>query len=226
MRAQLLVAASILLAGCSVGGAVAPVSAPPSPATPPSTVSRPTAPASPPASRPAAEVPDVDACALLTDEDLAPLLSNNPVLTKKAFPSGDKSDCVWVAKRGMVQLTTMPAVSWVGALPQLVAALDESGQFAGNGHLEALRKETDRIQGGERISPVEACRLFSMVFELRGEPAGSTTIVTTGPPGTATGLTCSDQRVTTITLRRAVDASLPLGDVKQALLAAQRRAVS
>lgn len=224
VRAQLLVAASVLLAGCSVG-AVSAANAPHSPVTPPSTVSRPTPPASRPASRPVAEVQAVDACALLTDEELALLLSNNPVLSKKSFPSEVESKCFWAAKGGTVQLVTMPAVTWVGALPQLVDALDESGQFAGSGRLEALRKDANRIQAGEQTSPVEACRLFSMVFELRGEPAGSTTIVTTGEPGTATGLTCSGQRVTTITLSRAVDASLPLGEVRQALQAAQRRAV-
>jgi hypothetical protein len=153
------------------------------------------------------------------------LFSHKPVLTTNGFPEDQPSSCYWVAEGGTVLLETMPATSWVGALPPLVAAIDESGQFAGTDALDRVHRAADRIAGGEQVSPEEACQFFSILFELQGQPAGSTTVIAPSEPGTVTGFTCSDRRFSSIKLTRRVDATLPLDDLKRALQAAHRRTV-
>lgn len=211
MRSLIAVAALVLLAGCS---------------SPDEPTSEPTAPesttSSPSASSEAASASG--SCTLLEPaqaEDLvgAPVGDPEPGLAGGALP-----DCRWTAADGRyVQVVAVPADAWSQGLPQALRALEASGLLDDGENARKLRAGAELVEGGEVLSPQEACALFSRMLEVQGLPAGSLSTLNVIPsrddPQVLTGQMCSSGHFTSVTMgdQEGLDEPLPLDEVEKTL---------
>lgn len=219
VRILIAALALALVTGCSATDTTSPNSE----STP--TVSPSSAPA---ATSSSAAAPD--ACDLLTTSEIAQLIENagdaKPGLT------GGLPNCQWMAPDGRyAQVVGVEASAWARSLPEIVRALEASGQFSDSENMRKLRAAVGLIEAGKDLDADEACSLFSQMVELQGQPPNTSLIVTVIPtrsnPKAVSGQMCSARTFTSVMVadQGGLDEPLPVDEVGKAIKAAHRRAI-
>lgn len=171
-----------------------------------------------------------DACDLLTTAEIAKLIKN--AADAKPGLTGGVPNCQWASPDGpYVQVIGVEASEWARSLPEIVRALEASGQFSDAANLRKLRAAAKLVEGGTDLDSKQACALFSQMVELQGQPPKTTYVVTVIPtradPKAVSGQMCSIGTFTSVMVAdpAGLDAPLPIEEVGKAARAAHRRAI-
>lgn len=144
--------------------------------------------------------------------------------------AGGLPNCKWTESDGRyVQTAGADASDWARVLPEMIQALEASGQFDDTANLRRLRDGSKLVEAGQELEADAACSLFSQMVELQGRPSGTKWIVTVAPthadPKAVSGQMCSAGRFTSVMVAdlAGLDAPLPVYEVGQAIKLAHRR---
>jgi hypothetical protein len=129
-----------------------------------------------------------------------------------------------------VQVISVDSSEWGQALPELLRVVDASAIADGAG-IRRLLEAAELVESGQRLSPDDACSLFSKLVELQGQPPASSRIVAVVPtrqnPQAVSGQQCSQGRFTSVLVanQAGLNEPLPLEDVAKILQAVHSRTV-
>ncbi|MCW2830367.1 MAG: hypothetical protein JWP31_1059 [Aeromicrobium sp.] len=149
---------------------------------------------------------DSAACRLLTAGDREALAGG--VIDTVAPAESDLADaqCRWTAGSTIVQVTSLPADRWVESLPQVIAALEQSGAKLDASDRRQLAQVKKIATGASRVSGERACGLFATMAEIAGAAKGSKALLSYAPLSSdvlsASGQTCTDATFTSVVLAR------------------------
>jgi hypothetical protein len=130
-----------------------------------------------------------------------------------------------------VQVVGIEASEWARSLPEIVRALEASGEFSDAVNMRRLRDAAELVESGEDLDPHEACSLFSQLAELQGRPPKTSFAVSVIPtrsdPKAVSGQMCSVGTFTSVMVAdtTGLDGPLPIDEVGKATRAAHRRAL-
>jgi hypothetical protein len=130
-----------------------------------------------------------------------------------------------------VQVVGIEASEWARSLPEIVRALEASGQFSDAENMRKLRAAVGLVEAGQDLDPHEACSLFSQMLELQGRPPKTSFAVSVIPtrsdPKAVSGQMCSVGTFTSVMVADAkgLDDPLPIDEVAKVIKLAHRRAI-
>ncbi|WP_185448695.1 DUF3558 family protein [Kribbella qitaiheensis] len=171
-----------------------------------------------------------DACDLLTASEIAPLMDD----AGQAKPGlkGGLPNCQWESPDGrFVQVVGIDASEWARSIPEIVRALQASGQFSDAENMRKLRAAAKLVEAGQDLDAHEACSLFSQMVELQGQPPKTSLAVSVLPtranPKAVSGQMCSVGTYTSVMVADAkgLNGPLPINGVTAMTKLAHRRAM-
>ena len=221
VRALLVIASCVLIAGCSSGDAKEQAAVPsPSDTTTPEAASTPS---------PSASVASSDPCDLLSDRELHQL-AGGAVSAARPGMTGGLANCQWATSDGrFIQAIGSTSPYWAQSLPDALRSIESSGLITDAEDLKKLRDGAKLVEAGQDLDPVKACSLFSEMLELQGQPEGSLWIVTAVPnretPMAVSGQMCSGGRFTSVMVadEAGLEGPVPIEQVAQVLGSAHRK---
>lgn len=176
----------------------------------------------------------VPGCELLTSAEVT-TLAGLPLAVTKQYTQDDipLSGCDWGESTApWVNVESTESTLWTIKVPQIVTEISGYSDLldADTPLTQRILAAVERIKKAELKDEDEACDVFSDLAELLGQPAGTTSFVTTSADSTpeVSGQTCTDGRWTRVRFRptSADGATAATPRMPPALDAAHQRALA
>jgi hypothetical protein len=146
--------------------------------------------------------PSQIACKMLTSSDRSTLAGAAVDEVVAASGTDGGSQCRWQAESAVIQVTTLPAKEWAKSLPDVVKKIESSSAAASPADKKDLEAAKKLLSGAASFTDAQACRAFTTLAELDGDPKGTTTTVTSIPiTDTESGISaqaCDDGELTSV----------------------------